>query len=1166
MIINDLFKNDLSRRIKEVIKVDDPDLATVAEEIEDYWVTNHIEAQFAGVLDAYQETILSPSEEVNVWVSGFFGSGKSSFAKVLGYIVANPTLGTSSATELFVDQLPSDRVKALLNTIHDGAPTISVFVDLSSGSQVLKEGESVVLPLYRQLLSELGYSREPRLAELEFTLEGDGDLDEFERLFEEANDGKVWKERRHRALAANEASAAMHLLRPGVYNQPDSWARGSAQYPEITANSFAARALDLLERRRPDHKRVMFVVDEVGQYVATDVQRMLDLQGIAQAFQKQDGRLWLVVTSQEALEDIVSSLGGKKVELARVQDRFPLRVDLATSDIAEVVSHRVLAKTPNGKAAVRSIFEAHSNQLRTNTTLDSAALGREFTGDEFAQFYPLLPYQIELFIRAVSAHRARGGAGPMFGGTNRTLIRLAQQLVINKQTNLGEQQIGALATSAMAYDLLEGIIPDGWRFEVDQAGEHHGESSVESAVAKSVALLSDVPQVELKPRNLSVLLHPSVDSESLEGAVSVALGNLTSAETLRETDDGYRLQSPEEKDWEKRRRSIELNSGHFRRLVRERLSDVLSGVTASAAREFKLGLSFEDEQIAPGEIQVKLFEGGSDQLDRAVRLSRESAHESDLFVVFERSDSTWRFAEELHRSREMVSETEARARIGEETTLLHEERKRAERFERELDRTLRSDLVSGQVVFHGVEEPLSGSDARAALASAAAVRVDKIYPHLADWAAPIKRTVAVAMIKDDDLSGLPESLGPDGIGLIAVTADGHTVDRGSPALAALVAEVEKRKSYGQEASGSYLASHFAAAPYGGDVDVVMVVAAAGIRSGALEVVSDAARIRSHTDARLEKVFSALPKFRSAVFVPPKEGPNPEERARVARLLDEITGDRNPITTEQLAAAILTALGPERERLSRVSALMHGAGLEVPDSIEDARRILSRLGSESADERIASVDGGRSDIKDGITAGRRLDELVSDEDRFSLLRRAREIVSGPAHDLGDGGREWRQAIANILASREYIDEFADLRGAVEGISEERRKAWAAAVSGLDALVEQALEAALVATGHLEESEQEELLRPLKAFEPDEAWTYEAGPSTDRIQAMTARISHELDRIREQVSSVAGVEIAKVAVRTLYPKVVTSEDELESLLAAIRAAGEAALGDGKHFHLS
>ena len=1166
MTITEIFKNDLSRRIKEVIKVDDPDLVTVAEEIEDYWVTDHIEQELVKVLDTYQDTILNPSEEVHVWVSGFFGSGKSSFAKVLGYVLANPILGTSSASELFTRQLAGDRVKALLNTIHDQAPTVSVFVDLSAGTHVLREGESIVLPLYRELLSQLGYSREPRLAELEFTLENDGDLEEFERLFEEANDGKVWKDRRHRALAANEASAAMHLLRSGVYNQPDSWAKGSQQYPELTANAFAQRALDLLERRRPDHKRLLFIVDEVGQYVATDVHRMLDLQGIAQAFQKQDGRLWLVATSQEALEEVVSALGGRRVELARVQDRFPIRVDLATSDIEEVVSHRVLAKTAEGKAAVRTLYDQYGNQLLANTTLESSALGREFTSDEFVQFYPLLPYQIELFIRAVSAHRARGGAGPMFGGTNRTLIRLAQQLIINQKTDLGSKPVGDLATASMAYDLLEAVIPDAWRFEVDQVAQRRGDGSLELAVAKAVALLSDVPQVQLQRRNLAVLLHTAVTDESLEPKIADTIEHLTEDETLREVDDGYRLQSPEEKDWEKRRRSLDLKTGQFRRIVRERLAGLLGGVTASAAREFKLGLHFDEERIGDGDIQLRILEGGSDQLDRAARLSRESTHESDVFLIFERSDKTWRTVEEFHRSREMIREAETRSRTGEETGLLHEERKRADRLQQDLDRTLGVDLLNGKLLFQGVEDALSGADARSALSKAAADRVGKIYPHLDEWAAPVKRTYALSILKDDDLSGLPDELGEDGLEIVRATPAGHEIAKDSPALAVFLQEVQKRRSYGQEASGRYLESHFGDPPYGGDVDVVMIVAAAAVRSGEVGVTSDGARLRSHTDTRLEKVFSSLPKFRSSVFLPREDAVDAAAKSRVARMLDELTGARTSIVTEQLALAIVEGLAIDRERIGRLAATLQGAGLKVPDSIQAAHSVLSRSVAEGEEERINSIDGARTAIKDGVLAARKLDELLAEHDRFELLRAADRLAAAPDLDLSEAGEIRLASIRSVLETADFVDSFAELKGAIEGIDEERREAWEEALRTLQERYEQARSEADAALQQLSKSDQEELLRPLDRFEPVSIWSFEDGPVTDRLRALAGDLLSEVDRIRWEAGEAAGVEVVQVKARQLYAQTVKSEEELEALLGAIRAAADEALGDGKYFQLS
>ena len=251
----------------------------------------------------------------------------------------------------------------MLSTIHSQAPTLAVLLNLATGSNVVaREGESIVLPAYRALLERLGYSRNILLAELEFDLERDGRLEEFEHRFAEAT-GKPWTERRYTSLAKNEASRALYLLDQQTYPQPDSWAK-SVSEPEINADWFVARALELLERRGHGASRLAFIVDEAGQYAARSVQRMLDLQGLAEACQKKTGRIWLAVTSQERLNDVVDSLESKQVELARAQARFPLRVDLLPSDIDEVTGKRVLDKTDAGQQAVRDIVAPRRHQAR----------------------------------------------------------------------------------------------------------------------------------------------------------------------------------------------------------------------------------------------------------------------------------------------------------------------------------------------------------------------------------------------------------------------------------------------------------------------------------------------------------------------------------------------------------------------------------------------------------------------------------------------------------------------------------------------------------------------------------------------------------------------------------------------------------------------------------
>ncbi len=244
----------------------------------------------------------------------------------------------------------------------------------------------------------------------------------------------------------------------------------------------------------------------------------------------------------------------------------------------------------------------------------------------------------------------------------------------------------------------------------------------------------------------------------------------------------------------------------------------------------------------------------------------------------------------------------------------------------------------------------------------------------------------------------------------------------------------------------------------------------------------------------------------------------------------------------------------------------GARLNVPPSLGTALSVLTRAAGEVDEERINSIDGARADVKDGIIIARKLDELFGEDDRFELLRTAQRIATGPQHDLSEAGRERAQEIKTILDSADYVDTFADLRGAVEGISEERREAWEDALRELTQQVDEARKEAADAVQQIPKPEADEILRRLEAFIPTEGWSYESGPTTDRLRALTAALPGEIDRIRQEAGGTAGVDVVQARARQIYASTVTSEEELEALLAAIRSAAEAALSAGKYFQLS
>src|SRR5207302_2500681 len=128
-----------------VIKVDQTDEDILRDEIDEYVVTNAIRSHYVGIFEAYRETPNKPHEGIAIWVSGFFGSGKSSFAKMLGLSIGNRMVAGESAAERFALRTGDKRLQVLLKVISEKIPTHAVIFDVStdrgirSGNQTLTE-------------------------------------------------------------------------------------------------------------------------------------------------------------------------------------------------------------------------------------------------------------------------------------------------------------------------------------------------------------------------------------------------------------------------------------------------------------------------------------------------------------------------------------------------------------------------------------------------------------------------------------------------------------------------------------------------------------------------------------------------------------------------------------------------------------------------------------------------------------------------------------------------------------------------------------------------------------------------------------------------------------------------------------------------------------------
>jgi len=213
--IRDLLARNLEQKIEEIIKVDQTDEQSVYTEITEYVATDRITDQYRDLLRAVAEAPAEPHEGIGVWISGFFGSGKSSFAKNLGYVLANrPVLGHKAA-ELFKTQVQDRRISELVDFLNTRIPAEVIMFDVSVDRAVKRATERLAEVMYTVLLRELDYAEDYDIADLEIELEKEGKLDEFiarcSTLY-----NLEWRTVRKGAQKISRASAILHQMDPAT--------------------------------------------------------------------------------------------------------------------------------------------------------------------------------------------------------------------------------------------------------------------------------------------------------------------------------------------------------------------------------------------------------------------------------------------------------------------------------------------------------------------------------------------------------------------------------------------------------------------------------------------------------------------------------------------------------------------------------------------------------------------------------------------------------------------------------------------------------------------------------------------------------------------------------------------------------------------------------------
>lgn len=1009
MLIRELLKRDLSKKIEEIIKVDQENEEVVYGELTEYVVTPRILDEYRNLFRAIAEAPADPHEGVGVWISGFFGSGKSSFAKNLGYVLANREVRGYKAAELFKNQVDDNTTNALIDSITTRIPTEVVMFDVSVDRAVKKATERISEIMYTVLLRELDYAEDYDVADLEIELEGEGKLAEFTEQCREKY-GIEWRQVRKGAQKISRASAILYSMEPSTYPEAETWARSlGTKQADITVNSFVDRAFELMSRRRPG-KGLVFIIDEVGQYVARSADKIEDLRVVVERFgQESRNRIkarraaapvWIVVTSQERLDEVVAAIDSKRVELAKLQDRFKWRVDLAPADIRQVATRRVLAKLPDKEGVLRKLFTDSQGQLNTALKLERTTRKTELNEDDFVQFYPYPPHFLDLSIDIMSGIRVQNPNAPKhLGGSNRTIIKQAYEMLVSDRTNLAEAPVGKLVSLDLIFELVEANLSSEKFRDINEITQRFADVADDNGwsarVARAITLLEFVRDLPRTEQNIAAVLVDRVGIAAPLQEVKDALKRLVDAQFIRSTEDGYKLLTPTDRNWETEKQSLRDPRPKDRNeIVRQVLGDIFSEPRLRtyqyhSLRNFRVGITVDGARVGDeGQVNVSLLlaEDGEDLLEKVAEARNESRtppHASDLYWVFALTPEIDDMVASLFASRQMVArydQTRSQNKINsEESISLASEKNESARLYSRLKDKISDALAQGQGLFRGTSKDASdlGKSHTEALKKLLDFAVPDLYPKLEVGARPLKGNEAEEFLKAANLNALPQLFynGEQGLNLVIKEGPKYVPNSSAEITKEVLDYLKREDDYGNKVTGKALEEHFASSPYGWEREMLQLVLAVLLRAGSIEVTYQGRRFRNYQDPQARQPFTSTPAFKAASYSPGIVIDLPTLRQAVERL-EDITGEEVDFEEGAVAERFKKLADEEIERLLPLSATVQAQGLPVGTILTDYSDSLQEIKNSASDDCVRILAGQGNSFRDMRETVRRLRDTIT----------------------------------------------------------------------------------------------------------------------------------------------------------------------------------------------
>ena len=732
-ILGEIFVRPVDRAIEGVIKADDD--ASLRIELDEYVLTNEIERKLEAFVEAYTKY-----ETANgVWISGFFGSGKSHLLKMLALLLENRTVDGVRAYDLFAPKCEKNEILAADLKRAVEIPSHSILFNIDQKADVISKTQiDALLSVFQKVFDELSgyYGKQPHIAQFERDLDSRNVLAAFREAYAEIA-RKPWERGRETTIlesgnigkAYSKATGAPESEGLGILDKYRRDYRSSIE-------DFADRVKAYVDAQGSKF-RLNFFVDEVGQYIADNVKLMTNLQTIAESLNtKCRGRAWILVTAQQDMNSVIGDMTQRQAnDFSKIQARFANRIPLNSADVAEVIQERLLKKTGEGIALLEDLHHVQAPNLKTLFDFADGSIRLENfrDRDHFIRSYPFIPYQYSLFqmaIQNLSEHNAFEGKHSSVG--ERSMLGVFQDVA----KTLAKLPVGRLATFDQMFEGIRTALKSNVQQSILTAEGNLGDAFA-TRVLKALFLVKYVKPFKATARNIAILLQGEFDIDQTQHrrAVEHALSLLEQQTYIQRNGDLFEFLTNEEKDVEQEIKSVQVDASEVGKklqklifesvIIKRKIRHEASGQDFSFAERLDDKLMGRDYELAinvitpfhddPGnESKVRMRTLAADEL--AIVLPADERFRADLL--------TWQKTDKYVRQNGNQSAQPSIQRI------VREKGEQNAQRDRNLEARIRALLSQAQLYVRGEKIEIRSDDAEARITKGFQALVGKVYTSL----------------------------------------------------------------------------------------------------------------------------------------------------------------------------------------------------------------------------------------------------------------------------------------------------------------------------------------------------------------------------------------------------------------------------------------------------